>query len=90
MAYRTGEAWNESAYTNPDFDAKLNAALAVADAAKRKELMKDIEAILQSDGVIIQPFWRSLYRHAKPYVNGLENAPDLRAAHGKSLARQVA
>ena len=72
LAYRTGEAWNETAYSNPDFDAKLNAALAVADAAKRKELMKDIEAILQSDGVIIQPFWRSLYRHTKPYVKGLE------------------
>jgi len=75
LAYRTGEAWNESAYSNPDFDTKLNAALAVADAAKRKELMKDIESILQSDGVIIQPFWRSLYRHTKPYVHGLEKHP---------------
>ena len=32
LAYRTGEAWNEGAYSNPDFDAKLDAALAVADA----------------------------------------------------------
>ncbi len=32
LAYRTGEAWNETAYSNPEFDAKLNAALAVADA----------------------------------------------------------
>lgn len=75
LAYRSGEAWNESAYANPDFDAKLNAALAIADAAKRKELMKDIEAILQGDGVIIQPFWRSLYRHTKPYVKGFDMHP---------------
>ena len=72
LAYRTGEAWNESAYSNPDFDAKLGKALAIADAQQRKVIMADIEKILQDDGVIIQPFWRSLYRHTKPYVKGLE------------------
>ena len=71
LAYRTGEAWNEAAYSNPDFDKKLNAALAVADASKRKELMKDIETILQESGILIQPFWRSLYRHHADYVKGL-------------------
>ena len=30
LAYRTGEAWNETAYSNPDFDAKLAKALADA------------------------------------------------------------
>ena len=72
LAYRTGEAWNETAYSNKDFDAKLGAALAIADAGKRKVLMAGIEKILQDDGIIIQPFWRSLYRHAKPYVKGFE------------------
>ena len=75
LAYRSGEAWNETGFSNPDFDAKLNQALAIADAAKRKEVMKDVEAILQDSGVIVQPFWRSLYRHAKPYVKGLEMHP---------------
>jgi peptide/nickel transport system substrate-binding protein len=72
VAYRTGEAWNETAYSNPDFDNKLKDALAVADAAKRKELMKDIEAMLQDSGVLIQPFWRSLYRHHADYVKNLK------------------
>lgn len=71
LAYRTGEAWNEAAYSNPEFDKKLNAALAVADADKRRELMKDIEQILQDSGILIQPFWRSLYRHHAAYVKGL-------------------
>ena len=71
LAYRTGEAWNESAYSNPEFDAKLSAALAVADADKRRELMKDIEMTLQDSGILIQPFWRALYRHHQPYVKGL-------------------
>ena len=75
LGYRTGEAWNETAYSNPEFDKKLNAALAVADAGKRKEMMKDIEQILRDDGIIIQPFWRSLYRHAKPYVRNFEIHP---------------
>jgi len=72
IAYRTGEAWNESAYSDPEFDKMVNAALAVADAGKRKELMKDIEAKLQDSGILIQPFWRSLYRHHADYVKGLK------------------
>ncbi|TIS69819.1 MAG: diguanylate cyclase, partial [Mesorhizobium sp.] len=27
IGYRTGEAWNETAWSNPEWDAKLNAAL---------------------------------------------------------------
>jgi peptide/nickel transport system substrate-binding protein len=71
LAYRSGEAWNEAAYSNPDFDKKLNAALAIADNDKRRELMKDIEMTLQDSGILIQPFWRSVYRHHADYVKGL-------------------
>ena len=28
------------------------------DVDKRKEMMKDIEQILQDSGIIIQPYWR--------------------------------
>lgn len=77
LAYRSGEAWNETGYANPEFDKKLNAAMAVSDAAKRKELMKDIEQTLQDSGILIQPFWRSLYRHAKPHVKNFEIHPFL-------------
>ncbi len=71
LGYRTGEAWNESAYSNPDFDARLADALAIADADQRREVMKDVEAMLQDSGVIIQSFWRSLYRHSQPYVKDI-------------------
>jgi len=71
LAYRSGEAWNEAAYANPDFDKKLSGALAIADADKRRELMKDIEAILQDSGILIQPFWRSIYRHHAEHVKGM-------------------
>ena len=63
LGYRTGEAWNESGYSNPEFDAKLNEALALVDPDKRREVMKEVEQILQDSGVIIQPYWQSLYCH---------------------------
>ncbi|MEO1067020.1 MAG: ABC transporter substrate-binding protein, partial [Pseudomonadota bacterium] len=63
LAYRSGEAWNESAFANAEFDEKLNQALAIADADQRRELMKEIQQILQDSGVIIQPFWRKIYCH---------------------------
>ncbi|RWL49289.1 ABC transporter substrate-binding protein [Mesorhizobium sp. M2E.F.Ca.ET.209.01.1.1] len=68
LGYRSGEAWNETAFSNPDFDAKLKDALSQIDVAKRKEVMKDVEQILQDSGVIIQPFWQKLYCHMNKKV----------------------
>ena len=68
IGYRTGEAWNETAYSNPEFDRLLNDALGTADVEARRELMKEIQTILQESGVIMQPYWRSVYRHSYPWV----------------------
>ena len=70
LAYRTGEAWNEFGYSNPDFDAVLEKALATADVEARRALMAEGQAILQDDGVTIQPYWRSLYNHTKEGLVG--------------------
>lgn len=71
LAYRTGEAWNEAGFANEEFDSLLSQAMAVPNADERRKIMAKIEAIMQDEGVIIQPYWRSLYRHTKP---GLMNA----------------
>jgi peptide/nickel transport system substrate-binding protein len=68
LAYRTGEAWNESAYSNPEFDAKLEKALTKPDPKDRQLIMKDLEQILQDSGVIIQPYWLTLSNHRIPAV----------------------
>lgn len=68
LGYRTGEAWNESGYSNPEFDAKLQQALSISDVEKRREVMKDLETILQDSGVIIQPFWQSVFSHTNDKV----------------------
>lgn len=70
LAYRSGEAWNEFGYANPEFDDLLSQALAIADVDKRRELMAKGEAMLQDDGVTIQPYWRSLYNHTKEGLVG--------------------
>ncbi|MGB8812985.1 MAG: ABC transporter substrate-binding protein [Paracoccaceae bacterium] len=70
LAYRSGEAWNESAFANADFDAALAEALSIADNEKRRVVMAKIEKIMQDEGVMIQPYWRSIFRHASAKVKG--------------------
>ncbi len=72
LAYRSGEAWNEFGWSNPDFDAALDEALAIADADKRREVMLTLERLIQEDSVTIQPFWRSLFRHMATDVVGAD------------------
>jgi len=72
LAYRSGEAWNESAFSNKEFDETLAKALSVADAKARSELMKRLEEIMQEQGVMVQPYWRSIYRHFDPKVKGAD------------------
>ncbi|MTI01982.1 ABC transporter substrate-binding protein [Roseibium sp. RKSG952] len=62
LAYKSGEAWNEFGWENPEFDALLAEALTIADADKRRVVAKKMEELIQEEGVTIQPYWRSLYR----------------------------
>ncbi len=75
LAYRSGEPWNESAFANEEFDALLSSALAIADADQRREVMAKIQKIMQDEGVIVQPYWRSIYRHHKENIVGAEMHP---------------
>lgn len=75
LAYRSGEPWNESAFSNAEFDTLLAQALAIADADQRREVMAKLQKIMQDEGVIIQPYWRSIYRHHKHTVVGAEMHP---------------
>ena len=63
--------WNETGFANEEYDSVLAEASAIADADKRREKVKRLEEIMQEQGVIVQPYWRSLYRH---YVEGLVGA----------------
>lgn len=69
--YRSGVAWNETGYASAEFDGLLDQAMAIADADKRRDVMKEIQTLMQEDGVIIQPYWRSVYNHFKPGLKGV-------------------
>ena len=73
LAYRSGEAWNEFGWSNADFDAKLEMALATADVEKRRAIVKEMAAMVQDEGVTIQPYWRSLYNFTKDGLIGAEH-----------------
>ncbi|MEH6673827.1 MAG: ABC transporter substrate-binding protein [Sulfitobacter sp.] len=71
LAYRSGEAWNEFGWSNPEFDALVAEALSVADVEKRRALMAKGEELIQNEGVTIQPYWRSLYNHTRKGLVGV-------------------
>lgn len=75
LAYRSGEAWNETGFANAEFDETLQQAMAIADADARRELSAKLQKIMQDEGVVIQPYWRATYRHARPGVVGAEQHP---------------
>jgi len=72
LAYRSGEAWNESGFANAEFDALLEQANGIADADARSVVMARLQEIMVEEGVTIQPYWRSIYRHARPGLVGWE------------------
>ncbi|WP_439514791.1 hypothetical protein [Oceanibaculum nanhaiense] len=75
LAYRSGVAWNESSYANPEFDKLLDDAMGVLDPEKRKEKMVPVEKMLQQDAVIIQPYWRSIFTASNKKVKGFQIQP---------------
>lgn len=75
LAYRSGEPWNETGFSSAEFDARLAEATAIADADTRREVMADLERLLREQGVIVQPYWRSIYRHHKAGIVGAEAHP---------------
>ena len=50
LAYTSTGSWNETGMSNPEFDAAMVQALALADADARREVMAKLEAILQDEG----------------------------------------
>lgn len=75
LAYRTGAPWNETGFSSPAFDTLLTEAFAMADPARRRGVMAQMEKIIQDSGIIIQAYWRSTFRHMRPSVHGLVMHP---------------
>ena len=72
LAYRSGEAWNEFAWSNAEFDALLAEANGIADADARRVVMAKIQKIVIDEGVTIQPYWRNVGRHHADGLVGVD------------------
>ncbi len=80
VAYKSGEAWNETGYSDSEFDAKLAEALGIFDPEARRPLMAELEKMLQDSGVIVQAYWRELAMHHTDAVQNYVRHP-LREMH---------
>ncbi|TNC69502.1 ABC transporter substrate-binding protein [Rubellimicrobium roseum] len=83
LAYKAGAAWNETAFNNPEFEALLAEANSISDADARREVMAKLQQVVLDEGVMIQPYWRSLYRHSTARVHGAEMHPTFEHHHYK-------
>jgi peptide/nickel transport system substrate-binding protein len=75
LGYRTGVPWNESHYSNPEYDKALDAAEATLDVSARKAKLEVAEKILQDDAVMILPLFRPIYTIVGKNVHGYEGHP---------------
>jgi peptide/nickel transport system substrate-binding protein len=85
LAYRSGVAWNESHFANPEFDTLLTQAEGTLDVEARKVIMAKLETILQEEGPIIQPAWVKIYTAYRSNVQGGRQHPS-RYIFGNELA----
>lgn len=75
LAYRSGGTWNESDYSNPEFDTLLTQAEGLLDVDQRREVFKKIEMLLQEDGPIVQSLWRIVQTAYDKRVGGFSMHP---------------
>ncbi|WP_236638557.1 ABC transporter substrate-binding protein, partial [Mangrovicoccus ximenensis] len=86
LAYRSGGAWNETGFADPEFDALLDRAKGLPAAEERRDVMRQLEERLRDQAVIVQPYWRRLMRHHRPGIAGAErNHKDMIDVHALAL-----
>ncbi|MEA2779418.1 MAG: peptide/nickel transport system substrate-binding protein [Rhodospirillaceae bacterium] len=75
LAYRTGVPWNESNYSNKKLDELLTKADGLVDVDKRREVIAEVEKLMQEEGPIVQPVWRALVMPFDKKVKGFKPHP---------------
>jgi peptide/nickel transport system substrate-binding protein len=75
QAFRSGASWNESHFSDPEFDKALSDAEATVDIAGRRLKMQRVEKMLQDAAVMIQPLWRPVFSLASNRVHGYAAHP---------------
>ncbi|MFO7768264.1 MAG: peptide ABC transporter substrate-binding protein [bacterium] len=69
--FRAGDPNNATGWSDPEYDRLLDTAAREADPARKRELLREAEAILLEAAVIIPILQNSSVQLIKPYVEGL-------------------
>ena len=77
LAYRTGAAWNESAWSNTEFDKLITEAEGYLDVAKRKSVIEKISKIMLEDGPAVIPLWRAVFNFTDKKIKGYKIHPSI-------------
>ena len=75
-AYVTGAAYNESHWSDTEFDALTAQINSELDRAKRAELYKKAQSIMIERGPVIVPFFETAAAGVSATVDGISLAPD--------------
>ena len=77
LAYRTGGAWNESNWSNKEFDTILSEAEGYLDVEKRRGVMAKLEQIMLDDGPAVIPLWRAVFNYTDKKIKGYKIHPSI-------------
>ena len=88
LGYKSNAPWNECNYSNPALDDLILKAISTVNSSLRQNIMEKIEHHIQTENLIIQPFWRELTRIAKSDITGAEIHPS-HELHLHKLSRQI-
>lgn len=75
LAYKTGAPFNDSGFSDPDFDTALIAAEGTVDIEQRRSHLETLEKIMQENGPIIQPIWQGNFTAMGNKVGGFKMHP---------------
>jgi peptide/nickel transport system substrate-binding protein len=77
LAYRTGASWNESAWSNAEFDKLITEAEGYLDVEKRRAVMAKLQAIMLDDGPAVIPLWRAVFNFTDKKIKGYKIHPSV-------------
>lgn len=75
VAFLTGAEWNESGWSNEEFDEIVREARSVLDEDERFELYERAQELIAEDGGVIVPYFMSITGAWNDHVHGFELHP---------------
>ena len=75
LAYRTGAPWNESSFSDAEFDSLLTDIGGTVDPEERREVMAKLMTIMRDRGPIVQPFFMQVATAYNKRVKGMAMHP---------------